>query len=156
MPNNFGFESSGKIIRFGNFILDLDAQSLSTGDSSIRLRSKLCLVLEYLVTHKNRLISRDELITQIWQGNSYTGEQAVTHSICHLRKLLSSLGNESTRIDTIPKRGYRLLVQTEDNDNNDEPRINIQSSSVQFSYSSTSNEFNSIDSPSQVFTVNFG
>ena len=155
MPNKFGFETSGKIVRFGNFILDLDAQSLSTADSSIRLRSKLCLVLEYLVTHKNRLISRDELITQIWQGNSYTGEQAVTHSICHLRKLLNSLGNDSTRIDTIPKRGYRLLVQTDDGDSNEEPQVNIQSSSVEFSYNSTSNEFNSIDSPRQIFTVSF-
>ncbi len=155
MPNNFGFESTGKFVEFGNFTLDLDAQTLSTEDSSTRLRSKLCLVLEYLVVNKNRLIPREELIAQIWQGNSYTGEQAVTHSICHLRKLLNSLGNGTTRIDTIPKRGYRLLVQTEEDEQQQQSSVNVDNSTVQFTYNSTTKELSSEEFPNQIFTVNF-
>ncbi len=156
MSRDFGLRATGTIVNFGNFKLDLDSQTLSAGEGSARLRSKLCLVLEYLVANKNRLIPREELISQIWEGNSYTGKQAVTHSICHLRKLLSSLGDGSTRIDTIPKRGYRLLViQHQTEEEYEDSSSDSSQANTQFSYKSPSPEYSLFELPQQKFTIDF-
>ncbi len=156
MSRDFKFESEEYTLKFGNFTLDLDTQTLSTTNTSVRLRSKLCLVLEFLVKNKNRLIAREELIEHIWKGNTYTGQQAVTHSICHLRKLLTSLGDGTALIDTIPKRGYRFYVRQDDDDNysnglkfsNSEPKVQLSSSVSSFMYSSEGDYI-------QQFKVNF-
>ena len=63
-----------------------------------------------MVTNKHRLVSRDELIENVWDGNSYTGTKAVTHSVCKLRKTFVELGEKSISIKTLPKRGYALIA----------------------------------------------
>jgi len=90
---------------FANCILDPMYQTLTTSNKVIRLRGKLFLVLCCLVDNRNILVTRDFLIEKYWQGNSYTGKTAVTHSICHLRKTLKDQ-NIQASIMTLSKRGY--------------------------------------------------
>lgn len=90
---------------FANCILDPMYQTLTTSNKVIRLRGKLFLVLCCLVDNQNILVTRDFLIERYWQGNSYTGKTAVTHSICHLRKILKEQ-NIQASIMTLSKRGY--------------------------------------------------
>ena len=87
--------------------LDMQMQSIQIDDKHIRLRSKLWQVLVHLVENQNKLVPRQALIDYCWQGNSYTGEQGVTHTVCHLRRIFKKYGIEA-RIITIPKRGYIL------------------------------------------------
>ncbi len=51
------------------------------------------------------LVSRDQLIDQCWDGNYYTGTQAVTHTIYHLRALLKQNKIDAS-ITTLSKQGY--------------------------------------------------
>ena len=92
--------------------LDRHLQAIKINGSYLRLRDKLWNVLVCLVENKSLLISRDELITQFWDGNSFTGEQGTTHAICHLRKIFKQYNIDAT-IMTIPKRGYVLQEKSD-------------------------------------------
>lgn len=90
---------------FSNCELDSAFQTLTTTEKVIRLRGKLFYVLSCLVENQNQLVSRNKLINECWDGNEYTGEKAVTHTICQLRKLLKDLDIPMT-ITTLSKQGY--------------------------------------------------
>ena len=87
--------------------LNMQMRSIQIDHTQIRLRSKLWQVLVHLLENQTRLVSRQDLIESCWRGNIFTGEQGVTHTICHLRRIIKkySLG---ARIITIPKKGYIL------------------------------------------------
>ncbi len=90
---------------FANCILDPMYQTISTPDKIIRLRAKLFSVLCCLVDNQNRLVTREQLIEECWYGNNYTGLKAVTHTVCHLRKMLKQQKIEASII-TLTKQGY--------------------------------------------------
>ena len=98
-------------LNMGGALLDPVYQTLSTSKKIIRLREKLFHVLYYLVQKKNQLVSREDLIEECWDGNYYTGNRAITHTICHLRKLLKQL-ELKVSICTLPKQGYILTVDS--------------------------------------------
>lgn len=74
------------------------------------IQAKFIEVLCYLAKHAPRVIPREELIENIWQGNQYVGEKALTNAIWHLRQNLKGADGENEIIETIRKVGYRLLV----------------------------------------------
>ena len=88
--------------------LDKSIHQVYSKDKSVRVRTKFNLVLQYLFNNPNRVVLRSELVEHIWKGNQYTGQQGITHTICHVRKIIRSLAGDNIRIETIPKRGYRL------------------------------------------------
>ncbi len=91
--------------------LNSQLQTIQIDNQLIRLRSKLWQVLEHLVANRNQLVTRQSLIEICWSGNSYTGEQGLTHTICHLRRIIKKFGIDA-KITTIPKRGYVLQEST--------------------------------------------
>ena len=90
---------------FANCVLDPMYQTITTPDRVIRLRGKIFSVLYCLVNNRNRLVTRDRLIEECWFGNIYTGQKAVTHTICHLRKMLKQQQINAS-IATLSKQGY--------------------------------------------------
>lgn len=94
-------------LSIAGYELDTHMQSIQIDERYVRLRSKLWQVLVYLVENQNKLVPRQTLIESCWHGNTYTGEQGVTHTICHLRRIFSKFGINA-KIITIPKKGYIL------------------------------------------------
>jgi DNA-binding winged helix-turn-helix (wHTH) protein len=95
------------------FTFDECKQEISSPAGSMHLRSKLWQVLSLLVNSSDSLIKRDDLIEQVWQGNFLTGPQGLTHTICHLRRIIKKL-DLPLNIITIPKRGYVLRLTSLD------------------------------------------
>ena len=84
--------------------------SIQIGDKDKQsLQPKFVEVLCYLAEQYPRVIPRNELIEEVWAGNSYVGEKALTNAIWHLRQSLKNDNNDV--IETIRKVGYRLLVE---------------------------------------------
>ncbi|TQV88711.1 winged helix-turn-helix domain-containing protein [Aliikangiella coralliicola] len=92
------------------FSLDFCEQKIHTTTTSIRLRSKLWQVLVHMCQKSGRLIKRDELIENVWDGNYLTGPQGLNHTVCHLRRIIAK-NNLPITIITVPKRGYILQTQ---------------------------------------------
>ncbi len=95
----------------GSLTYDAMTQSVSGKHGTVYLRQKLNQVFHYMVTHRSRLISREELVENFWEGNFYTGVKAVTHTVCKLRKTLEELEANDVNIRTLPKQGYTLFVR---------------------------------------------
>lgn len=100
----------------------VDTRELTLGplsDTSSRtkteLRPKVMQVLACLIANGGRLVTRDELIDEVWEGNHFVGENGLTDAIWQLRKHLDEDGQHAPYIQTIPKKGYRLLVTPAEN-----------------------------------------
>lgn len=78
-----------------------------TGNKTL-LQPKFIEVLAYLASQYPRLVSREELIDAIWEGNYFVGEKSLTNAVWKLRNELSQLDGDV--IETVRKTGYRLLI----------------------------------------------
>ncbi len=103
----FHFPKSNDSPGYAPLVIDEDMHQLIKGEKCISLRAKLWALFIEFNEHPNQLLSRDYLIEKIWHGNVYTGATGLTHSVCHLRRILKEL-DMPYRIITVPKSGYIL------------------------------------------------
>jgi adenylate cyclase len=95
---------------FEGFTLDLHRGCLTSADGELALRPKSFEVLRHLVENPGRLVSKDELMSAIWQRVS-VGDDSLARCISEVRL---AIGDRQQRIiKTIPRRGYRLVVPVE-------------------------------------------
>jgi TolB-like protein/DNA-binding winged helix-turn-helix (wHTH) protein/Flp pilus assembly protein TadD len=88
---------------FGEFTLDLDRGALIRGGANVHLSPRPFAVLRHLVERHGRLVTKDELLDEIW-GHRAVTDGAVTHSLIEIRRALGAAGRGYIR--TVPRRGY--------------------------------------------------
>lgn len=76
----------------------------------IHVEPKAMQVLAYLAERSGQVVSRRELEDSVW-ADSVVGHKAVTNTIIKLRKALGDDSRDPQIIETIPKRGYRLIAE---------------------------------------------
>jgi TolB-like protein/DNA-binding winged helix-turn-helix (wHTH) protein len=89
--------------RIGEFTLDVSQGYLRRGDIDVPLRPKSFALLQHLITHAGRLVTKDELLSKIWP-NVIVTEDSLTRCISEARAALGDTGQ--TAIKTVSKRGY--------------------------------------------------
>ena len=99
--------------RFGEFELDLDAFLLRRGDEPLALQPKALEVLRYLIEHRERMVSKTELLEQLWPDDN-VGRAVVSWSVSHIRRALGQRGRDGVPIETVHGRGYRFLADVEE------------------------------------------
>ncbi|MFB2652003.1 winged helix-turn-helix domain-containing protein [Shewanella seohaensis] len=85
-------------------------ESAQQESAKVSLQPKFIEVLSYLALRHPHVVTRDELIDKVWEGNAYVGTKALTNAIWHLRQQLLPLELEGGVIETVRKAGYRLLL----------------------------------------------
>src|SRR5712691_8958640 len=95
--------------RFDRFRLDPDHACLWCEAQAIALPPKAFAVLHYLVTHPDRLVSKDELLDAVWPETAVS-DAVVRVAIGALRKVLGDTAQTPRFIATVPRRGYRFLA----------------------------------------------
>jgi len=81
------------------------------GDEVV-LRPKTFRVLGYLLDRTDRLVSKEELIREVWDGASVT-DDVVVQSIAELRKAFGDDSKDPRILRTVPKQGYRIVAPVE-------------------------------------------
>jgi len=81
--------------------------TLSRGDLQLAIQQKPMEVLCFLASQYPALVTREQLIAAVWDGNVYVGEKALTNTIWQLRQALLQFG-QAELIATVRKKGYRL------------------------------------------------
>ena len=94
---------------FADFRLDTARYELQRAGNLVPLRGKAFDVLAYLVTHHDRVVSRDELLEQVWP-EQYITESTLTSCIKTVRQALGDTGRAQRVIQTVHGRGYRFLA----------------------------------------------
>jgi len=86
---------------------------LNRADEERQLEPRLVKLLCFLAANEERVLSREELVQELWP-RVVVNENSLTRAISELRKQLQSKdSNPANYIETIPKRGYRLLPRVE-------------------------------------------
>jgi len=100
------WEDSGEnALRYGPIVLDRVRHRVTDGDRAVALTAKEFLLLEYLLQHRDRVLSRDVLLTDVW-GYRYTGGTRTVD--VHVRRLREKLPVLAEAIETVKQFGYRL------------------------------------------------
>ncbi|MCX4248395.1 MAG: response regulator transcription factor [Bacilli bacterium] len=80
---------------------------LKKGDIEITLTKNEMIIFSYLLNHQDRLVTRDELMTDLWNNDEFINDNALTVNISRLRAKLKTIGYEDA-IDTRKGMGYIL------------------------------------------------
>lgn len=83
---------------------------VSNANGAAHLPPKAMEVLLYLARYPRRLVPRGELIGAVW-GDGHGSDEALNHAISHIRHALHDPASAPEFIQTVPRRGYRLLVE---------------------------------------------
>ena len=78
------------------------------------LTPKAMLLLDYLITHPDELMSRDRLLEVLWGFDFPVGTRAVDNRIAELRRVLGDDPARPEWIATIPGQGYRFVARVDD------------------------------------------
>jgi len=95
--------------RFADFRLDPDNACLWRGTQPIALTPKAFAVLHYLVTHPDRLVTKDTLLDAVWPETAVS-DAVVRIAIGELRRALGDTAQVSRYIATMQRRGYRFVA----------------------------------------------
>jgi eukaryotic-like serine/threonine-protein kinase len=100
-----------KCARFGSFSLDLKAGELRSGSTALLLQEQPFQVLRILVENEGALVSREEIRKRLWPNDTIVEfEHSINAAINKLRKALGDPVAEPQYIQTVARRGYRLMV----------------------------------------------
>jgi len=99
-------------IRAGVLELDTAGHRVSSGGREIRLGPTEFRLLQFLMTHSDRVYSRPQLLDRVWGANVYVEERTVDVHIRRLRKALTS-ANAEDYIQTVRGAGYRFSTRVE-------------------------------------------
>ena len=94
----------------GDWYVDPDSGHLYHENEEVKLEPKVMQVLVYLAHHPNKVVSRETLETTIWAG-MVVGYDALSSSIIKLRKALGDDSRHPQYIETVSKKGYRLIAE---------------------------------------------
>jgi DNA-binding winged helix-turn-helix (wHTH) protein len=100
-----------KILRFGVFELNLDAEELRRSGTLIKLAPQPIRLLAVLASHAGQIVTREEIKEQIWGEETYVDfEQGMNHCIKQIRTVLGDNADNPLYVETLPRRGYRFLA----------------------------------------------
>ncbi|HYP49763.1 MAG TPA: transcriptional regulator, partial [Pyrinomonadaceae bacterium] len=101
-----------KLYEVGEFCLDVDRNLLLQNDEIVPLTHKALETLAVLVENNGRIVEKDEIISRVWQ-DTFVEEGSLTRNISTLRKVLGEEPGSNRYIETIPRRGYRIVAKVQ-------------------------------------------
>ncbi len=101
----------GVLRRFqvGSWIVDVESGVLSQGETSVRVRPKVMDLLVTLAERPGKLASKEFLIARVWP-DVVVSDTSLSVLVVELRKILGDAPKSPRFIETIPRRGYRLIA----------------------------------------------
>ena len=109
--------SSGRYVQFGPFQIDQQRQEVTRHGSRLKLQGKVYQVLLTLLEKPGEVVTREELRMRLWPADTHVNYDAnVNTTVNKLRQALGDSSDKPLYIETIPRRGYCLLVQPEISD----------------------------------------
>ena len=98
-------KTPARVLEYGPVTVDLDRHEVTLAGRDVRLTAKEFLLLQYLIEHRGRVLSRDLLLTDVW-GYQYTGGTRTVD--VHIRRLREKLPFLTDALSTIKQFGYKL------------------------------------------------
>src|SRR5580658_7381899 len=106
-------------VRFGAFELDLSTGELRSieapdPDNKVLLREQVFQVLRMLLEREAKIVTREEIKSRLWANDTVVDfDHSINATIKTLRRALGDSADNPRYIETLARRGYRLMVMTE-------------------------------------------
>src|SRR6185312_2136180 len=94
----------------GSWLVQPSLNNISQNGTSTRLEPKVMQVLVCLAEHKGEVVPKDTILQTVWP-DTFVSDDVLKRSISELRHAFEDNARESQIIETIPRRGYRLVVE---------------------------------------------
>jgi TolB-like protein/tetratricopeptide (TPR) repeat protein len=95
-------------LRFGDFELSPDTYELRRAHQPVHLEPRVFEVLAYLVTHRERVVTKQELLATFW-ADEFVSESALSRAVRDARRALGDTGAKDRWIHTVHGRGFRFV-----------------------------------------------
>jgi DNA-binding response OmpR family regulator len=106
--------SAAPTLRAGDLRMDRVSRRAWLRDTELLLTPKAMLLLDYLLTHPDELLSRDRLLEVLWGFDFPVGTRAVDNRIAELRRALGDDAARPAWIETVAGQGYRFVARVDD------------------------------------------
>lgn len=110
-----------QVIEFDEFELDLARFELRCGGSPVQVERQVFDLLTYLVQAQGRVVTKEELLDNVW-GTRFVTESALTTQIKFARRALGDDGTQQRFIRTVHRRGYEFVTQPSGEPSPTQPR----------------------------------
>ncbi|HTF70359.1 MAG TPA: response regulator transcription factor [Edaphobacter sp.] len=97
------------IVRFGQVRIDLLAMDVFLSDRPVRLTAMEFKVLKFFLSNPNRVISRDDMLNQVWGYENYPCTRTVDNQILKLRQKLEAEAGRPVHFRTVHGVGYKFI-----------------------------------------------
>jgi DNA-binding winged helix-turn-helix (wHTH) protein len=112
--SNFVPLSGPRFMRFGPFQVDQERQEVTKNGSRLKLQGKVYQVLVALLDKPGEVVTREELRQRLWPADTHVNYDAnVNTTVNKLRQALGDSTEKPLYIETIPRKGYCLVVSSE-------------------------------------------
>ena len=98
-------------IKVGEMLFDPESHRVSICDEPVEIGPTEYRMLQFFLTHQERVYSRDQILDHVWGPNIYLDERTVDVHIRRLRKAISVAGHEKY-VQTVRGAGYRFSTRT--------------------------------------------
>lgn len=89
---SYSFTASGNIMEHGQAVLNLGNGTLTAGGETIDLTRNELKILQILFEHRGKVVSRDAIMTKLWESDSFVDDNTLTVNMTRLRKKLEGAG----------------------------------------------------------------
>lgn len=101
-------DNSTEVLKYKDLEVSISRGTLSGNNKELELTKNEMLIFQHLLNNQNRIVSRDELMTILWNNEEYINDNALTANISRLRSKLEGF-DYSDAIETRKGQGYILL-----------------------------------------------
>ena len=95
---------------FEDYTLDTERRELHRGADDVSVTPQVFDLLEYLIRNRQRVVSKDDLVSAIWNGR-IVSDAALTTRLNAARSAIGDSGEEQRLIKTFPRKGFRFVGQ---------------------------------------------
>jgi two-component system, OmpR family, phosphate regulon response regulator PhoB len=105
--------TTSSLLKVRDLTVNTESQRVTIGDNPIKLGPLEYRLLCFFMTHRDRVYTRDELLSYVWGNDSYVDERTVDVHIRRLRQQLT-IEEHSALIQTVHGSGYRFSEKIDD------------------------------------------
>jgi DNA-binding response OmpR family regulator len=95
---------------FADIRIDFKKQEAYKGDEALTLSTKEFEILRYFIAHVEEVVSRDQLLDEVWGYDIFPTTRTVDNYILNIRKKIENDPTEPKHLITVPKAGYKFIV----------------------------------------------
>jgi DNA-binding winged helix-turn-helix (wHTH) protein/TolB-like protein len=105
----------------GDYLIDTTLYRVSTGGAPVPVEPKVFDLLVYLIRHRDRVLSREELFQEVWNGREVS-DTTLSNHVKSARRALGDSGDLQQTIQTVRGRGYQFIAPVVEVTSNGAPR----------------------------------